>query len=53
MVAAEKVVHFHDKNKDLSALGQQIEDICFRTTDTRPRLIKKRAAKNSNPGNKG
>jgi hypothetical protein len=27
MVVAEKVVHFHDKNKDLSALGQQIEDM--------------------------
>ena len=27
MVVAEKVVHFHGKNKDLSALGQQIEDM--------------------------
>lgn len=27
MVVAEKVVHFHDKNKDLAALGQQIEDM--------------------------
>jgi hypothetical protein len=27
MVVAEKVVDFHDKNKDLSALGQQIEDL--------------------------
>ena len=27
MVVAEKVVHFRDKNKDLSALGQQIEDM--------------------------
>jgi hypothetical protein len=27
MVVAEKVVHFHGKNKDLIALGQQIEDM--------------------------
>jgi hypothetical protein len=27
MVVAEKVVHFHDKNKDLSQLGQQIVDM--------------------------
>ena len=27
MVVAEKVVHFHDKNKDLSALGQQIVEM--------------------------
>ena len=27
MVVAEKVVHFHDKNKDLKALGQQIVEM--------------------------
>ncbi|HYY40437.1 MAG TPA: hypothetical protein VE692_04245 [Nitrososphaera sp.] len=27
MVVAEKVVHFHDKNKDLSQLGQQIVEM--------------------------